>query len=107
MISTCCRTIRREFIQALRISLGEFTLDDDVLAFEITEFRQLPDERRNEKSVRAGIEKPDSERLLRPRRARPGHRQIAKRRDELTSPHGASKGPADADNLAPPEGAQA
>jgi hypothetical protein len=33
--------VRREFIQARRISLGEFALDDDVLAFEIAELRQF------------------------------------------------------------------
>ena len=40
-----------KFVQALRIALREFPLNDDILAFEIAEFRELGHERRYEKRI--------------------------------------------------------
>jgi len=50
--------VRRELVQSLRISLGEFALDDDVFAFQITELLQFPDERRDEKASAPELRSP-------------------------------------------------
>ena len=40
------------------MSLGEFALDDDVFAFQITELLQFPDERRDEKASAPELRSP-------------------------------------------------